>query len=190
MEYIRVHMKHNSLTRGGGTKSWLVQLITDASVTCTCRNKLINPWYTLPVWSTTSSTDVRRTSSISNIVSRNTRASTQKERNKMDKQLTSKNIVRDLLSDMTVNKSNFNISLPNHGKDRASPGWTGSPQTHQGWSQEWEAYPTSHQVQGLAVGFVVFDCNHWGQLLIEDSIAVGPIPPEAERLGEWNFRVL
>jgi len=40
----------------------------------------------------------------------------------MDKQLTSKNIVRDLLSDTTFNKSNFNIPLPNHGKGRASPG--------------------------------------------------------------------
>jgi len=33
----------------------------------------------------------------------------------MDKQLTSKNIVRDLLSDTTFNKSNFNIS-PTMGK--------------------------------------------------------------------------
>jgi len=39
----------------------------------------------------------------------------------MDKQLTSKNIVRDLLSDTTFNKSNFNIPLLNHGKGRASP---------------------------------------------------------------------
>jgi len=30
----------------------------------------------------------------------------------MDKQLTSKNIIRDLLSDTTFNKSNFNIPFP------------------------------------------------------------------------------
>ena len=31
------------------------------------------------------------------------------------------------------------------------------------------SYYPSHPVQGLAVGFVMFGCNHGGQLLVEDS---------------------
>ena len=43
------------------------------------------------------------------------------------------------------------------------------PQTHHSWSQVWEAYPTSHPVQDLGVGLVMFGCNHGGQLLVKDS---------------------
>ena len=61
---------------------------------------------------------------------------------------------RDLLSDRSLNECKLNIPLTNCGKGWASPGWMVSPQSHHSWSQEWEAYPTSHLVQGLAVGLL------------------------------------
>ena len=49
-------------------------------------------------------------------------------------------------------------------------------------------YPTSHPVQGLAVGFVImFRCSHGGQLLVGRLKLQVPFCLRLRRLGEWNY---